>query len=126
VTGGPFGFVGTLQRGTGVVQNVDPNGNPAGITLSIGVDNQTNTLVLQCSKAMFDDIQKLVMELEKATADSTRTVKVMSLRNVDPRLVQQAIDAIQGRRRTPVQGAGTSSVVPPGPPNSVLRPGQFP
>jgi type II secretory pathway component GspD/PulD (secretin) len=125
VTGGPFGFMGTLQRGTGVAQNIDPNGNPAGVTLSIGVDNQTNTLVLQCSKVMYEDIQKLVTELETASADSTRTVKVMSLRNVDPRLVQQAIEAIQGRRRIPVERTGTSGNIPPEG-NGIPRPGTFP
>jgi len=129
VSGGPFGFFGTQQRGTALVQNVDANGNPTGVTLSVGVDDQTNTLVLHCSQAMYEDIQKLVTQLEKAGADSTRTVKVMSIRGVDPLQVQQAIDAIQGRR--PYNRAGTSGFVPsgtggfisPGPTN---RPGSSP
>jgi len=102
-----FGFFGTQQRGKSV-QNVDANGNPAGVTLAVAVDDQTNTLVLQCSQSMFDDIKKLVDQLEKATADSSRTVKVISIKGVDPQLVQQAIDAIQGRRGTSGIRPGTS------------------
>jgi len=112
--GGPFGFFGTQQRGTGFVQNVDANGNPTGVTLSVGVDDQTNTLALHCSRAMYEDIRKLVAQLEKAGADSTRTVRVMSIRGVDPLLVQQAIDSIQGRRTPSANRAGTSGFVPSG------------
>ena len=47
---------------------------------------------------MHEDITRLVDQLEAAAKDSTRTVKVVSIKGVDPILVQQAIDAIQGRR----------------------------
>src|SRR5208282_2287235 len=59
-----FGFIGQRTRGLDV-QNVDANGNPKGVSLSIGVDDQTNTLILQCSQALHDDIKKLVTQLEK-------------------------------------------------------------
>ena len=112
--GGPFGFFGTQAFGTALVPNVDANGNPVGVTLSIGVDDPTNTLVLHCSEVMYDEIRNLVARLDKAAAESTRTVKVLSIRGVDPVLVQQAIDAIQGRRAIPAERGGAPGAVPNG------------
>jgi type II secretory pathway component GspD/PulD (secretin) len=106
VTGGPFGFFGTQAFGSALVPNVDQYGNPVGVTLSIGVDDPTNMLVLHCSEVMYDEINKLVTRLDKAAAQSTRTVKVLSVKGVDPALMQQAIDAIQGRRALPLERSG--------------------
>jgi type II secretory pathway component GspD/PulD (secretin) len=93
-----FGFGGGGRRFTQFAQPVDANGNPKQVTLSVGVDDRTNSLVLNCSEAMYNDIKKLVTQLDAAAKDSTRTVKVVSIKGIDPLLVQQAIDAIQGRR----------------------------
>jgi type II secretory pathway component GspD/PulD (secretin) len=90
-----FGGPGRFQRN---IQNVDANGNPKQVTLSVGVDDRTNSLVLNCSDALANDIQTLVTKLDAAAKDSTRTVKVINIKGIDPLLVQQAIDAIQGRR----------------------------
>jgi type II secretory pathway component GspD/PulD (secretin) len=95
---GPFG--GGRFRGGQPVQNVDANGNPRGVSLSVGVDDRSNSLIVSCSDAMFKDVKKLAEELDKAAANATRTVRVVSVKGIDPLLVQQAIDAIQGRRTT--------------------------
>jgi type II secretory pathway component GspD/PulD (secretin) len=113
-SGGPFGFFGTQAFGTALVPNVDQYGNPVGVTLSLGVDDPTNTLVLHCSELMYDEIRRLAARLDQAAAQSTRTVKVLSIRGVDPVLVQQAIDAIQGRRQLPPERAGTPGQPPNG------------
>jgi type II secretory pathway component GspD/PulD (secretin) len=93
--GGRFGAIGRGQ-----VQNVDVNGNPRGVSLSIGIDDRTNSLIVNCSEAMYKDIDKLVKQLDLAAGNATRTVKVVPVKGIDPTLVQQAIDAIQGRRST--------------------------
>jgi type II secretory pathway component GspD/PulD (secretin) len=67
------------------------------MTLSVGVDDRSNSLVAVCSTALYEDIKILIDQLETAAKDSTRTVQVVSIRGVDPLLVQQAIEAIQGR-----------------------------
>src|SRR5262249_51833316 len=77
--------------------NLDANGNPRGVSLSVGVDDRTNSLVVNCNEAMYQDVKKLIDQLELAAKDSSRTVRVVQLRNVDPMQVQRAIDAIQGR-----------------------------
>jgi type II secretory pathway component GspD/PulD (secretin) len=101
--GGRFAFrFGGFGGGGG--QNVDANGNPRGVDLSIGVDDRTNSLIVDCTEAMYQDVNKLVNQLDLAAKDSRRTVKVVALKNIDPALVQQAIDAIQGRRPIPTPG----------------------
>src|SRR5262249_40648768 len=95
--------------GWGFNLNVDSSGNPRAVDLSISVDDQTNSLIVSCNEAMFEDIKKLVDQLDAAAKNSTRTVKVISVKGIDPLLVQKAIDAIQGRSR-PTSGTGP----PPG------------
>jgi type II secretory pathway component GspD/PulD (secretin) len=82
---------------------IDPNGNPKGVMLSLGVDTRTNSLILSCSTTMKTDIETLINMLEKAAEDSstvsgTQVVDVIQVKGVDPKVFQQAIDAIQGRR----------------------------
>ena len=48
---------------------------------------------------MYNDIKTLADELEKQAAGAVKTVKVVSIKGIDPALVQQAIDAISGNRR---------------------------
>jgi type II secretory pathway component GspD/PulD (secretin) len=90
------GIMGTRARGI--------SGGP----LSMGVEDQTNTLVLHCSKEVYEQINQLVTQLDKAAADSSHAVKVVSIKGVDPQLVQQAIDAMQGRRSMPGIQNGSS------------------
>lgn len=93
--GFPFFGGGGMRPAT---QNVDAQGNPRGVMLSVGTDERTNTLVLACPQLLYEDIKKLVDQMEKAAADTTQIVKVVSIKGVDPALVQQALDAIQGRK----------------------------
>lgn len=92
-----FGFFTSRFRGQGV--NLDASGNPRTVALSIGVDDRSNSLVLACSQAMYDDIKVLVNELELRAKDSTRTVEVVKLEGIDPVMVQRALEAVQGRQR---------------------------
>jgi type II secretory pathway component GspD/PulD (secretin) len=78
-------------------QNVDANGNPRGVDLSIGIDDTSNRLIVSCSEKMFQEIQTLVAKLDMAAEHTTRTVKVISFKG-DPMLAQQAIDAVMGRQ----------------------------
>ncbi|HYV34469.1 MAG TPA: secretin N-terminal domain-containing protein, partial [Gemmataceae bacterium] len=50
-----------------------------------------------CNNALFKDIKELVDGIEKATEQSSTSIKVVPFKNADPMLVQQALDAIQGR-----------------------------
>lgn len=73
-------------------------GNNRVVSLSIGVDNLNNSLIISCPKALFDQIKKVVDEMDTSAASSTRTVVVKTIKNVDPTVVQQALDTINGTR----------------------------
>jgi len=95
-----FGGGGRGRGGRGGSQNVDANGNPRGVDLSVAVDERTNRLIVNCSDAMFKEIEKLAKRLDEAAAGSTRQVVVVSTKGMDPLLAQQAVDALMGRRTT--------------------------
>jgi type II secretion system protein D len=123
VGGRRFGF-GGLQN-----LNLDANGNPRAVDLSIGVDDRSNRLIVTCTEAMYKEIETLVKRLDDAAKDSTRTVRVISTKNIDPLLIQQAIDAIQGRRTVrPATGTlgGTSGtgIIPFGQGGGAMSPFQ--
>jgi type II secretory pathway component GspD/PulD (secretin) len=77
--------------------NIGPDGQPRGVSLSVGVDEKTNSLIVNCPKALFEDITKLCAQLELTAKDNKRTVKVVAIKGIDPAVVQQAVDAVLGR-----------------------------
>src|SRR5262249_42087184 len=86
--------------------NIDANGNAKGVSLSLGIDNKTNSLIVACPTSMYTDIKKLVEQMEVAAADTKQTVKIVHLTGIDPSLIQQALDAIQGRVTPTRSGSG--------------------
>lgn len=90
-------FPGFQFGGTTLNRNLGPDGQPRAVTLSVGVDSRSNSLVVNCREALYKNILELVEVMETKAKDSNRSVKVVSIKGIDPRLVQQAIDAIQGR-----------------------------
>src|SRR5262249_18677396 len=84
-TVGGFPGFGFGRRGGGANQNVDVNGNPRGVDLSIGIDDTSNRLIVSCSDKMFKEIETLVTKLDMAAENTTRTVKVVSFKG-DPML----------------------------------------
>ncbi len=71
--------------------NVGPDGQPRPVALSIAVDDRSNSIILQCTQAMYDDVKKLVDELEKSAKDERITVRVVPVSGMDPATVQQAV-----------------------------------
>jgi hypothetical protein len=94
----PFG--GRAARTFLAAQTANGNNRTQGPSLSIGVDERTQTLVVACSERMKDEIQELVDRLDDAAATVTPNVEVLRVAGADPALVQRAIDAIQGRTTT--------------------------
>jgi type II secretion system protein D len=110
--GGPFPSPFGRRRGGTQNLNIDANGNPRSVSLSVGVDDRSNSLVLACSDALHKDVAALVEKLDEAAGSSTKTITTVPVRGVDPVLVQQAIDAIQGRRSGGAPGSGGPGFVP--------------
>lgn len=92
-------FGGFGRRSAAIGNN--PNIPLKDAALSVGVDDRSNSLVLSCSQALYEDVKKLVDQMELAAKDSARTIRVISIKGIDPALVQQAVDAIQGRKPNP-------------------------
>jgi type II secretion system protein D len=87
----------------------DANGNVKPVTLSIGVDDINNSIVVQCTEKMYKEVRLLVEKMEEAAGkESPQTVKIVQIAGVDPLLLQQAIDVLNGTRRattnTPTPG----------------------
>jgi general secretion pathway protein D len=71
------------------------------VLLSVTSDDRSNNLLVNCPQAMYDDIKELTDELDRAAANTRRTVQVVSVKGgIDPTILQQAMDAIQGRATT--------------------------
>ncbi|MFO0844709.1 MAG: secretin N-terminal domain-containing protein [Gemmataceae bacterium] len=93
--GGRFGggFTGLTNGDTNTTSN-NNNNTPS---LSLGVDDRTNSIVVACPEGLYKDIEKLVKEMDEASKLATRTIKVVSVQGIDPALVEQAVAAITGR-----------------------------
>ncbi|HEY1860370.1 MAG TPA: secretin N-terminal domain-containing protein, partial [Gemmataceae bacterium] len=101
--GGGARAFGIALRGN---QNVDAAGNPRPVNLTVATDDRNNTLIVNCSEKLFEEIQTLVDEVEKTSKENPRTVRVVLSKNIDPTLLQQTIDAFQGRNTAPQQRGG--------------------
>jgi type II secretion system protein D len=95
-------------------QNVDSSGNPRGVDLSVAADTRTNSVVLACSENLYKDVKTLIENMEESAKDSRTSFEIIKVDGIDPALVQQAIDAIMGRRSLtlPSQGGGTGILLP--------------
>jgi type II secretory pathway component GspD/PulD (secretin) len=82
------------------------------VTLSIGVDAISNTIVLSCSEKTKDTVRQLVEQLDTIAKDSLRTVQVVRVDGMDPQLVQRALDVLQGRRTFGSSGSNTGPSIP--------------
>jgi hypothetical protein len=91
---------------------VDASGNPRPVALTVAVDERSNSVIIQAADPLFDEVSKLVAELDKAAENPNRKVVIQSVKGIDPAVVQQMVDAIQGRRTasttagTPFGGTG--------------------
>jgi general secretion pathway protein D len=95
------GFLAAISNiGTGGQPklNVDPFGNPVGVSLSIGVDERNNSIVVHCNKLMYDDIMTLIKSVEESSESNPIAMKVKVVKNVDPNVVYAVTEAIQGRK----------------------------
>jgi type II secretion system protein D len=98
---GPAGFPGFAfpfgGQGRGN-ESERRSGGRGEVTLSFGVYEATNSIVVSCPEPMFQQIKNLIDELDRASEVATRTVKVVRINNVDPETMARAIAAVTGQR----------------------------
>ncbi|HXD86696.1 MAG TPA: secretin N-terminal domain-containing protein, partial [Urbifossiella sp.] len=72
--------------------------------LSISVNDRTNSLLLMCTSTLFEEVRRTVDILDSAGAsDSTEVVQIVPLRGIDPVIIQQMVEAMQGRDPNAIQ-----------------------
>jgi hypothetical protein len=79
--------------------------NRKGPQLSIGVDARTNTLVVSSSEQLYRQIEALVQSLDESALEAKRTVRVVSLKNATPDLVESALTPLLGKVRVSTTGS---------------------
>src|SRR5207245_2147055 len=72
-----------------------------------------------------EDVKKLVMELDDRAKDATRTIRIVSIKGVDPNLLDQAISAITGSSSTTRRSSSSSPGFPDFPSRNSGTPGGF-
>ncbi|HMP59374.1 MAG TPA: secretin N-terminal domain-containing protein, partial [Gemmatales bacterium] len=76
------------------------NENQESIVITVAADSRTNSIILNAPESIYQQVLAMVEELDKSSADTTRTVRVFRT-SVDPALVQRAYDAINGQPQRP-------------------------
>lgn len=96
-------FPGQSRGGT--VQNVQQ--------LAIGVDSRTNSIVVSAPEPLFQEVKSLVEELDRAAAtEMTETTQVVSVRHVNPEVVQQVIGTLMNGSSSQRRSSSTSTSTP--------------
>src|SRR5262249_424783 len=88
---------------------VDPT-QPA--PLAVAADERTNSLVVNCSASMKQEIEAVVKRLDVLTESAQRVIRVVAVRNVDPNVIVQALDAVQPWPTPFGPGNGPGSLAP--------------
>ncbi|MCA9269399.1 MAG: hypothetical protein KDA41_13050, partial [Planctomycetales bacterium] len=94
----PEEFIRALRGGRGGGNNRSAQEQEQPIT--IGVDKRSNSLVVSAPEATFQEIRLLVEQLDHAGAEESETMRVVTLKNASPELVQRAIVSITGGKVT--------------------------
>jgi type II secretion system protein D len=92
IVSGASGFGGQFRR----PGRFDPTQQQA-VTLSVAVDDRSNSLIVNCNRSMYEDILALADRLDYAASSASKTIRVVSSKDIDPYVVQQAVAAMQGQ-----------------------------
>src|SRR5262249_40906161 len=87
------------------LSNIDANGNPRGVTLALTYDDKTNAILLTCPTTLYKEIKTLVDE--QLDVPTKAVIDIVGVPNVDPNILQGAIDALSGKRGPPRPGGFT-------------------
>jgi hypothetical protein len=68
----------------------------AQVTMAVGVDARSNSLVVTAPQPLFDEVAAFVKDLDQAGAGTGDELRVISLNGTSPTLVQSALNSIVG------------------------------
>jgi type II secretory pathway component GspD/PulD (secretin) len=78
--------------------------------MTIGVDSRTNSLIVSAPEYLFQEVKKLVAELDSSVVKSDETIRVVTLKRANADLVQRSLISVLGDSATTNKtGASTST-----------------
>ena len=80
-------------------------GNPRG-KLSVGVDEESNLILVSAPKALADAVEDMAIGLDEAAKDNGRTARVVTLKNAKPEAMKAALEGLFGLRTAAKNGQG--------------------
>ena len=89
------------------------------VKMTLGVDKNTNSLVISASDALYRQVESLVKEVDQAAYEAKRTVRVIHLENTNSQIVQQALGSLLPKVKistTATSSRSSSSTPQPGTP----------
>lgn len=76
--------------------------------LAIGVDTNTNHLIVWADESLFREIEALVQSVDKAAQEARRTVRVVTLQNTSSSVVQSSLGSLMPRVKVSTTGSRSS------------------
>lgn len=77
--------------------------------MTIGVDTESNSLIVSAPDYLFKEVQALVSELDRAANRSDETVRVVTLKKASTDLVQRSLVSVLGANATVNTTSGTTT-----------------
>ncbi len=77
--------------------------------MTIGVDERSNSLVVRASDPLFQQVEALVRELDEQQRDSSKSTKIVSVKNANIDAVKQALQGVFGSDAITTSSSNTSS-----------------
>jgi type II secretory pathway component GspD/PulD (secretin) len=68
--------------------------------LTVGVDTETNSIVVSAPQEIYREVEKLVKTLDESAGKSGRSARVVTLKNASPDAVERALGNLLGVRTT--------------------------
>jgi hypothetical protein len=84
----------------------------AQVTMAVGVDARSNSLVVTAPQPLFDEVAAFVKDLDQAGAGTSEITRVHSFSGVSPTLVQSALNSIVGSSANTTTTGRSSSTSP--------------
>jgi|GEM_PF-1326710 len=84
------------------------NAQRRGIQMTLGIDTQSNSLIVSASDSLFRQVEALVATIDLAAEDSASTVRVVPLENGNPAIVQQTLTSLIGKIRVSTTTSGST------------------
>jgi type II secretory pathway component GspD/PulD (secretin) len=96
--GGNSGGRGGSQRGT-----------PQPVRLTIGIDNNTNRLIVSSSESLFVQVESLVTSLDTAAKEANRTIRIMPVNAANAAIIQRGVTSLIPKVTISTTGSSRSS-----------------